>query len=277
MSTVTMYDADEPYDIPRDAEMVAGYVDGIYAWSATEWGWFPRSTKVTISAVGAKWDVHLYDLEPGCIWPPENVLPLIVTARANGRWPAVYCNQLNHWAYIRQMFRMRGMEEPPYIVANYDGVAVIPDGAVGKQYKHPPQIGKHYDLSVVKASWKPGRKDSEDMLKDETITTWPEDFAEIGKVRPSVSFDAATTLKYAGLYAGAAYEGVNEAKSQLSDTIDRVDAVVNAVASLSQVCQEILRRLDSGTPTTDVEAVAKRAKELVGEDLLNDEETNSAG
>lgn len=276
MSTVTMYDADNPYDIPRDAKMVAGYIDGSRTtWRPEWWTWFTQAVLVTISAVGARWDADLFDVEPQCIWPPENVLPLVVTARVNGRWPAVYCNQLNHWAYIRQMFRMRGMEEPPYIVANYDGVAVIPPGAVGKQYKHPPQIGKHYDLSVIDASWTPGRKESEDMLKDENITTWPEDFAEIGKVRPSVSFDAATTLKYAGLYAGAAYEGVNEVKAQLSDTIDRVDAVVGAVASLSEVCQEILRRLDSGTPTVDVEAVAHRAKELVGEDLLNNEETHS--
>ncbi len=26
MTTMTMYDADDPYDIPRDAKMVAGYV-----------------------------------------------------------------------------------------------------------------------------------------------------------------------------------------------------------------------------------------------------------
>lgn len=272
MSTVTMYDADNPYDIPRDAQMVAGYIDGSRTtWIPEWWGWFPQAVKVTISAVGARWDADLFDVEPGCIWPPENVLPLVVTARNNGRWPAVYCNQLNHWPYIRQMFRMRGMEEPPYIVANYDGVAIIPNGAVGKQYKHPPQIGKHYDLSVIKTSWKPGRKESDDMLKDEMITTWPADFKEIGEERPAVTFDAATTVKYASLYAGAAYEISKENRNQLSDTIDRVDAMVSSVAALTEVCQEILRRLDSGVPTVDVEAVAERAKELIGEDLADDQ------
>lgn len=269
MSVVTMYDADNPRDIPRDAKMVAGYIDGSRTtWKAEWWEWFPQAVLVTISAVGARWDAHLYDVEPECIWPPENVLQLVVTARANGRWPAVYCNQLNHWAYIRRMFQMRGMEEPPYIVANYDGIAVIPEPAVGKQYKHPPQIGKHYDLSVVKASWKPGRKDTDDMLKDEMITTWPADFKEIGKERPAVSFDAATTVKYASLYAGAAYELSRENQ-------DRIAALVSSVATLTEVCQEILRRLDEGTvPTVDVEAVAQRAKQLAGEDLL-DAETNS--
>lgn len=276
MSTVTMYDADNPYDIPRDAKMVAGYIDGSRTtWRAEWWTWFPQAVLVTISAVGARWDADLFDVEPGCIWPPENVLPLVVTARSKGRWPAVYCNEKNHWAYIRNMFRTRGMEEPPYIVANYDGVAVIPAGAVGKQYKHPPQIGKHYDLSVVKTSWKPGRKDADDMLKDEMITTWPEDFREIGKERPAVSFDAATTVKYASLYAGAAYETANEVKSQLSGAIDRVDAVVDSVAVLTQVCQDILRRLDAGGSPADIEAAAQRAKELIGKDLA-DEETGSA-
>lgn len=272
MSTVTMYDADNPYDIPRDAKMVAGYIDGSRTtWKPEWWDWFPQAVKVTISAVGARWDADLFDVEPGCIWPPENVLSLVTTARNNGRWPAVYCNQLQHWTYVRQMFRMRGMEEPPYIVANYDGVAVIPEGAVGKQYKHPPQIGKHYDLSVVSTKWIPGRKENDEMLKDEMITTWPADFKEIGKDRPAVTFDAATTVKYASLYAGAAYEISAQNRSQLSDVIDRVDAVVTSVATLSEVCQDILRRLDSGVPTVDVEAVAERAKELIGEDLADDQ------
>lgn len=167
-----MYDADRPGDIPRDAEMVAGYMDGSWSkWDPAWWGWFPNSKHVTISAVGATWNVHVFDLEPQAIWPPENVLPLMVTARANGLWPSVYCNQNNHWLYIRQMFRMRGMPEPPYWVANYDGVAEIPPGAVAKQFKHPPQIGKHYDLSVVADQW-PGVDylPGEEMMTPEQLT-----------------------------------------------------------------------------------------------------------
>lgn len=272
MSVVTMYDADNPYDIPRDAEMVAGYVDGSRTtWRPEWWGWFPRARLVTISAVGVRWDAHLFDVEPLCIWPPENVLPLVVTARARGLWPAIYCNQRNHWQYIRNMFRMRGMEEPPYIVSNYDGIAVIPDGAVGKQYMHPPQTGKHYDLSVVKRSWIPGRKGTDDMLKDETITTYPHDFAEIGEPnRETVEFDAATTVKYTNLYSGANYKLARKNEAEIESL--RQSAALN-----NQLCQEILRRLDSGTPTVDVEAVAERAKELVGEDLLNDETTADSG
>ncbi len=159
----TMFDADNPYDIPTHAQMVAGYIDGSSTtWSTAMWDRFPGSQKVTISAVGQRWDADVFDVEPGCIWPPENVLPLVEKARANGRWPTVYCNQLNHWPAIRQMFRSRGIEEPPYWVANYDGIDIIPPGAVAKQFMHPrdadrpanrPQqrweTFRHFDLSIV--------------------------------------------------------------------------------------------------------------------------------
>ncbi len=268
MNVVTMHDADNPYDIPRDAEMVAGYIDGSRTtWKAEWWGWFTRAILVTISAVGARWDADLFDVEPNCIWPPENVLPLVVTARTNGRWPAVYCNQLNHWPYVRQMFRMRGIEEPPYIVANYDGVAVIPDGAVGKQYKHPPQIGKHYDLSVVNASWTPGRKANQ-MQWTDPITRIPGDVIA-----------ASERIAWTNYYAGEAARDAAAALAQSQENRDRIGAVeesvnvlTRSVAALSETCQEILRRLDEGTaPTVDVEAVARRAKQLAGEDLLDAE------
>lgn len=205
--TRLMYDADRPGDIPRDAQMVAGYMDGSWSkWDPSWWGWFPDSKHVTISAVGEVWDVHLYDIEPGAIWPPENVLPLIVTARANSRWPSVYCNQMNHWSYIRNMFRMRGMVEPPYLVANYDGIAEIPDGAIGKQFKHPPQIGKHYDLSIVRDEW-PGvdyLPGEEIMTPDQLIAllkttnvpqyAWDEDKGEAYVARTVTMWDVVTWL-----------------------------------------------------------------------------------
>ncbi len=245
-------------------------------WRAEWWDWFTQAVLVRISAVGVRWDADLFDVEPGCIWPPENVLVLVMTARGQGLWPAVYCNQLQHWAYVRQMFRMRGIEEPPYIVSNYDGVAVVPDGAVGKQYKHPPQIGKHYDLSVIRASWKPGRKGTDNMLNDEEITISKSDFAEIGVTdREPITFRADVYLKFANLYSSAAYTLSKTNAGRLDRVEDRVASLVQSVQMNNQLLAEILRRLDSGTPVVDVEAVARRAKELVGEDLLSDEKADS--
>lgn len=168
-----MYDADNPYDIPRDARMVAGYVDGSRTtWKQEWWDRFPGAVKVRISAVGVRWDIaDVFDVEPGCIWPPENVVPLIKQARKAGRNPTVYCNEMNHWQYIREMFRKLNMTEPPYWVANYNGRAAIPAGAVAKQYMHPPQTGKHYDLSSVADYW-PGVD-----VKEEPMT--PQEFKQL--------------------------------------------------------------------------------------------------
>lgn len=274
--TLTMYDSVEPMAIPADAEMVGGYLDGIYAWTQAEWDRFWRAKKVTFSAVGVRWDADLFDVEPGCIWPPENVLSLIATARANGRWAGVYCNQMNHWAYIRLMFRMRGMEEPPYFVSNYDGIGVVPVGAIGKQYMHPPQTGRHYDLSVVNESWAPGQRGHDDMLKDEIIKVSPSDFKEIGQTREATEFDAASALKFADLYSGAAYAEAKAAREELETTNERVRSLEQTMAMNNELCSEILRRLDQGGSDVMVEAAAHRAKELIGEDLA-DEPTDSNG
>lgn len=246
----TMYDSVEPGAIPADAEMVGGYLDGIYAWSQAEWDRFWRAEKVTFSAVGVRWDADLFDVEPGCIWPPENVLSLVVTARANGRWPGVYCNQMQHWAYIRQMFRMRGMEEPPYFVSNYDGDPTIPAGAIGKQYKHPPQTGRHYDLSAVDERWIPGRRES-DMDWGDRLTN-----------ANGVTFKADEWITWTNFYASEAARDAATAKEE--------------VEGVKELLAQILARLDQGGSDAMVEAAARRAKELIGEDLA-DESTDSHG
>jgi hypothetical protein len=155
-----MYDSVEATAIPADAAIVAGYVDGIYKWSQAAWDRFPNAIKVRISAVGSTHNAHVFDVEDGCIWPPANVVPLVVAARAAGIDPTVYVNELNDWDPTRREFDKAGVDHPHWWVANYDGRETIPNGAVGKQYAHPPMIGKHYDLSVVADYW-PGVDASE--------------------------------------------------------------------------------------------------------------------
>lgn len=190
-----MYDADNPYDIPSDAAMVAGYIDGSRTtWTQAMWDRFPNAQKITISAVGKRWDADVFDVEPGCIWPPENVIPLVKKAREEGRWPTVYCNEVNHWQYIRDMFRGMSMEEPPYLVANYDGDPTIPHGAVGKQFAHPRDVNrpanrpqqpwetfKHFDLSSIANHW-PG-VDGDDEMTPEQSKQLARDIADEINVR----------------------------------------------------------------------------------------------
>lgn len=158
----TMYDSTNPFDIPQNARMVAGYVDGRYAWSQAGWDRFPDAVKVTISAVGAR-TAHVGDVERGCIWPVSNAVPWVRRARADGYDPTIYVNELNDWGPCREAFRLAGEPEPHWWVARYNGVAQVPAGAVARQYAHPVdsdgvpdkpwETGFHYDLSAVLDYW----------------------------------------------------------------------------------------------------------------------------
>lgn len=158
----TMYDSTSPWDIPRNAQMVAYYVDGRYAWPQAWLDLFPNAVKVGISAIGQRTAV-VGDVEVGCIWPPANAVPWVRRARADGYDPTIYVNELNDWLPVRQAFWAAGEPEPHYWTARYNGVAQVPDGAVARQYAHPHdgdgiadkpwETGAHYDKSAVRPHW----------------------------------------------------------------------------------------------------------------------------
>ncbi|HEV2346099.1 MAG TPA: hypothetical protein VGS97_18510, partial [Actinocrinis sp.] len=53
----------------------------------------------------------------------------------------------------RAAFAARGVPEPHWWVAGYDGIAEIPAGAIGKQYADNTALGQPWDLSVVADYW----------------------------------------------------------------------------------------------------------------------------
>lgn len=163
-----MYDSVAPAAIPRDAQMVAGYVDGRYAWSKEDWGRFPNATKVTISAIGTAL-AHVVDVEVGCVWPPERAVPWVRRARAAGIDPTVYVNERNDWGPTKRAFDAAGEPHPHWWVANYDNRAgYLPPGAVARQYANEPLAGGHYDLSTVADYW-PGVDEEDDVRLDDTV------------------------------------------------------------------------------------------------------------
>lgn len=167
MSERLMFDSTTPWDIPRDAKMIAYYVDGKYAWPQAWLDMFPLAQKVSISAIGVK-TAHVGDVEVGCIWPPRTAVPWVLRARADGYDPTIYVNELNDWGPVRQAFRDAGVPEPHYWVARYNGVRSYPEGSIGRQFAHPHdgdgvadrpwETGKHYDLSIIAPYW-PGVDD----------------------------------------------------------------------------------------------------------------------
>jgi hypothetical protein len=144
-----MYDAVTPANIPRTAAMVAGYVNGKYAWAASDWARFPNAVQVQIS-VRAAWTVgHVLDVEPGDATPAEAV-GWFQARRAHGADPTVYCN-LSTWPSVRAAFAAAGVPESHYWIAKYDGAASVYAGSVAKQHTNDAAHG--YDVSAVADYW----------------------------------------------------------------------------------------------------------------------------
>lgn len=148
----TLYDAVTPANIPASAQMVAGYVDGRYAWRASDWARFPNAVKVRIAVFASTDDGHVLDVEPGDATPAQAV-GWVQRRRAAGVDPTVYCGLSTSgysWAQVRAAFQAAGVAEPHYWVAAYPGIgpALYP-GSVAHQYANPGP----YDLSVVADYW----------------------------------------------------------------------------------------------------------------------------
>jgi hypothetical protein len=87
---------------------------------------------------------------------------------------------------VRESFVNRGVAEPEYWIAHYDGAANIPVGAVAKQYLNTPG----YDVSAVADYWPgidvrtyPHNADSEDIMRFDAGEDVHESIIVIGKTQ----------------------------------------------------------------------------------------------
>lgn len=273
-----MYDSVNPLAIPANVPAVLGYVDGAYAWSQEEWDRFPNARKVGCSAVGARL-AQVFDVEPGCIWPPANVVPLVQAARRAGfERVTVYCNEMNGWGPTRAAFDAARVPQPYYLVANYNGIPAIPAGSVGRQFMAPEGTGKakapgHYDVSIVDDAWLYG--------EDEDVAITDEDAAKIaakvwgyvltsGVQIPgySTTFDLnagkAVAETFLGAYRGGgdagerpAFRAANEARAEAEAAKEAAQEAVNS-GGLTLTPEQF---------DALVERTAVRAKELISDDL----------
>jgi len=146
---ITLYDSDNPDSIP-DGVAAAGYCDGYAAaaWNARGWNRFPGALRIAVFSTTNDGDVG--DVERGDMLPWE--LPdWIQMRRAAGHPnPWGYVN-LSNWGPTKTEFELRGIPEPPWWVADYDGIPEIMPGAIAKQYANQTIIpgNPHYDLSVT--------------------------------------------------------------------------------------------------------------------------------
>lgn len=142
-----MYDSVNPARIPRDAEMVAGYVNGIYAWKDTDWALFPHAVHVGIAVRASYNGGEVLDVERGDAAPAE-APGWVLMRREAGIDPTIYCSE-SLWTTVAREFNNQGVVAPHYWIAHYDGSPDIPIGAVAKQYSNTPG----WDVSSVADYW----------------------------------------------------------------------------------------------------------------------------
>lgn len=149
--TRTMYDSVDPFAIPASAQMVAGYVDGIFVWSDAGWARFPAAVKVRIAISANTNDGDVGDMESGDM-TPQSLVSWVRMRRQAGADPSGYLS-FDRWQEARDAFAAAGEPEPHWWVALYDDVPVIPDGAVAKQYAGSALTQANFDLSEVADHW----------------------------------------------------------------------------------------------------------------------------
>lgn len=150
MTVRSMQDAVTPSNIdPAAVQLVAGYLNGRYAWSAADWARFPAEIHVGISVRADYLGGHVLDVEPGDATPAQAV-GWVLARRSAGADPTVYCNA-STWPSVRSAFRAAGVPEPHYWIAKYDGDPTIPAGAVAKQYRG--DVAPGIDVSSVADYW----------------------------------------------------------------------------------------------------------------------------
>ncbi|MFE9421662.1 hypothetical protein ACFYNO_01730 [Kitasatospora sp. NPDC006697] len=145
--TRSMYDSVSPSSIPAGAPMVAGYVDGRYANLTALAARFPSAVRVAIAVFASTDAGVVLDVENGDATPAQ-APGWVRMRRSHGVDPTVYCNT-DTWPAVRQAFAAAGVAAPHYWIAQYDGVAAIPAGAVAKQYRSTDS----WDLSIVADYW----------------------------------------------------------------------------------------------------------------------------
>ena len=145
----TMYDSTDPGAIPSGADLVAGYVDGLYKWPATAWK--PWRSTVTI-AVEPSTPADVLDVETGNPTTPALAIAWVTTMRAAGRRPTLYCNR-STWPDLAFAFDRAGVIPPAWWIADWTSFPHDLGGASAVQYANPETSGGHYDLSLTQPGW----------------------------------------------------------------------------------------------------------------------------
>lgn len=147
-----MYDSTVPSAIPLGVDLVAGYLNGRYAWTAAEWARWPAERQVTISIdgkadVGDVLDVELGDAPVGLCYQ------WVKLRQQAGLWrPTIYCNRSTWPSVILALGPQIGSTD--FWIADPSDEAHWIPGAAATQFLWPkPGVGGWYDLSTTINGW----------------------------------------------------------------------------------------------------------------------------
>lgn len=149
----TMYDSVTASDIPKGGDLVAGYGNGVYKWSAADWARFPHAVHVRIDVIGDDPEgCGVLDVEQGDA-TPETAAVWARKRQALGFRAVIYTARSNVAAV---QAACRGISRIGYWVADWTGSAhrVGIRELIAVQYKNTPG----YDVSAVyDDTWHPNR------------------------------------------------------------------------------------------------------------------------
>jgi len=126
--------------------MVAGYLNGLYAWSYADWALFPDAEHVTISVTAAANEGDVLDVESGDASPDQSAGWIAMRKAAGLYRPTIYTSLSQVPAVRVGTGRFVLGSDYSLWVADYDGSTSLPyELSAAKQYEDTA----NYDVSVV--------------------------------------------------------------------------------------------------------------------------------
>lgn len=158
-------------------ELVAGYINGLYKWSAAEWDLFPHSTHVQISITASEDAGDVLDVEKGDASPQE-AAGWIERRKQSGLWrPTIYCARSVIPAVRQATGRYVLGTDYDIWVADWTGKPHgvtapgpgVPAVCAAVQYASTAK----YDVSIVNDDGWPHRTAAKPAPPKATAPTWP--------------------------------------------------------------------------------------------------------
>jgi len=140
-----LYDSVNSAAICENAALVAGYVDGAFAWTDQDWARHPSARHVRIAVFADTDDGDVLDCEQGDASPRECPAWIAMRQAAGLAVPTIYCSL---WTMPFVQTACDGLVYDLWI-ADWTDEPHIPDGAVACQFSAKTT----YDVTLCSDNW----------------------------------------------------------------------------------------------------------------------------